>query len=386
MERQIPTENEAHDAVSITSNVKCQTDYFGPLDFAFVVHPRMIEDIFRMYPQLRGSTEDVALAKVRLKPVHVGSYIHVEVGGKSLRGELIGIPYMAVEFRRKFLEIRQTMRFVLNYCARRQAKIVGLGGLLPSVTRHGHDLLSFANGVGMTTGHAYTAHVIAEQVRAVEQKLGTIANLAILGAAGSMGQATTRLLHADNTVRKITLVDVASQLGTLRNIANRLNGERPVQIEISSELSALKKSSVIICVTNSPSALIRPEHLSPGCIVIDDAQPPNITLEVARAAGVTVLKCLAYVPRSKCPYDFGLFSPESLPAKQDIVFTCLAEAMMLAAHGHKGHFTMGHPTDAQLKTVAELSRSLGITLAPFHSFPEIGEVKSLSPVQGLNSF
>ena len=375
MAKQILTADETQDTVSITSNAEWQTDYTGPLDFAFVVHPRMLEDIFRMYPHLRGSTEVVALATVRLKPVHVGSYLHVEVDGKLLRGELIGIPYMPVEFRRKFLEIRQTMRHVLNYCARRESKIIGLGGLVPSVTRHGNDLLAFANGVGMTTGHTYTAHVIAEQVRAIEQKIGTVVNVAILGAAGSMGQVTTKLLYADNTIRKITLIDVPAQLGKLSEIANRLNAQRPAQIEISSELSVLKKSSVIICVTNSPSALIRPEHLAPGSIVIDDAQPPNITLEVARAASVTVLKCLAYVPHSKCPYDFGLFSPESLPAKQDIVFTCLAEAMMLAAHGHKGHFTMGHPTDAQLKTVAELSRSLGITLAPFHSFPEIGEVE-----------
>ncbi len=367
--------DETQDGVSITSNTECQTDYAGPLDFAFVIHALTIEDIFRAYPHLWGSAEEVALATVRLKPIFVGSYIHVEVGGKLLRGELIGIPYMAVEFRRKFPEIRQTMRLVLNYCARRQTKTVGLGGLLPSVTRHGHDLLSFANGVGITTGHSYTAHVLAEQVRTIEQKLGTIANLAILGAAGSMGQATTRLLHADSIVRKITLIDVPSQLGTLREIANRLNGQRPAHIEISSELSALKKSSVIICVTNSPSALIRPEHLSAGCIVIDDAQPPNITLEVARSAGATVLKCLAHVPRLKCPFDFGLFSTELLPTKQNVVFTCLAETLMLAAHGHRGHFTMGHPTDAQLKTVAEYSRSLGITIAPFHSFPEVGTVE-----------
>jgi predicted amino acid dehydrogenase len=374
MAKKIFTTDETQDAVSITSNVECQPNYSGPLDFAFIVHARTAEDLLRAYPHLREYTEENAFASVRPKPILVGSYIHVGVGEKLLRGELIGIPYLAVEFRHKLPQIREALKLVLNYCSYRKTKIVGLGGLLPSVTRHGHDLVSFADGVGITTGHSYTAHVIAEQVRVVEQKLGVTTDLAILGAAGSMGQAITRLLCSDGIARKITLIDVHSKLGALREIANELNSRRSIHIEITSELSALKKSSVIVCVTNSPSALIRAEHLSPGCIVIDDAQPPNITFEVAKAAGVTVLKCLASVPNLKCPFDFGLFPTESLPAKQSIVFTCLAETIMLAANKHEGHFTIGHPTDAQLKTIAEFSRSSGISIAPFHSFPEIGEI------------
>ena len=379
MEKHIPAENEAHDDVSITSNIKCQTDYFGPLDFAFIVHARTAEDLLRAYPHLRECTEDGAFASVRSKPILVGSYIHVESGGELLRGELIGIPYLATEFRRKIPQIREALTRVLRYCARRKTKIVGLGGLLPSVTRHGHDLALLANGVGITTGHSYTAYVIAEQVRTVEQKLGIATNVAILGAAGSMGQAATKLLCAEDIARNITLIDVHPKLGALHDLTNQLSNRRSIQIEITSELSALKKSSIIVCVTNSPSALIRAEHLSPGCIVIDDAQPPNITFEVAKAAGVTVLKCLASVPNLECPFDFGLFSAESLPLKQGIVFTCLAETIMLAANKHEGHFTIGHPTETQLKTIAAFSRSSGISIAPFHSFPEIGEVSVLSP-------
>jgi fatty aldehyde-generating acyl-ACP reductase len=375
MVKQILKTDETLDAVSITSNVECQTDYSGSLDFAFVVHARTIEDTLQAHPNLRGNSEEIVLATVRPKSVHVIGYIHVGIGGRLLRGELISIPQTAEQFRCKLPEIREALRLVLNYCSRRKTKIVGLGGLLPSVTRHGLDLLSFVDGVGITTGHSYTAHVIAEQVRAVEQKIGAVTNLAILGAAGSMGQAITRLLCADDIARKITLIDVHAKLGVLRDVASELKSRRLVHIEITSELSALKKSSVIVCVTNSPSALIRAEHLSPGCIVIDDAQPPNITFEVAKAAGVTVLKCLASVPNLKCPFDFGLFPTELLPAKQSIVFTCLAETIMLAANKHEGHFTIGHPTDAQLKTIAEFSRASGISIAPFHSFPEIGEVE-----------
>ena len=372
MKREIPRTNETQDFVSITSNVECQPNYFGALDFAFIVHARTAEDLLRAYPHLREHTEEIAFESVRPKPILVGSYIHVEVGKKLLRGELIGIPFLATEFRRKLPEIRDALKLVLNYCSHRQTKIVGLGGLLPSVTRHGHDLLSFVDGVGITTGHSFTAHVIAEQVLAIKRKFLKIKSLAILGAAGSMGQATTKLLLAEKVADKFTLIDVHPKLGALNEMKSKLN--RQIQIETTSELSALKKSEVIICVTNSPSALIQPEHLSSGCIIIDDAQPPNVTHEVARAAGATVLKCLAQVPRLKCPFDFGIFPKDLLPEKQNIVFTCLAETLMLAAHDYKGHFTIGHPTGEQLKIIAGFSHSLGITVAPFHSFPEIGEV------------
>lgn len=370
----MPFRIDSQNAVSITSNTECQPDYSGPLDFAFIVHARTIEDLFEAYPHLRDCDEESALAAVRPKPVLVGSPIQVTVGEQLCRGELIGIPYRAVEFRRKLPEIRQALRLVLDYCSKRQTKIVGLGGLLPSVTRHGRDLIPFADGVGITTGHSYTAHVIAEQVQLIEQKLG-VSNIAILGAAGSMGQATFRLLSGNGRDRKILLLDVPSQMSVLHEMASRhKNGASETRVEISSELSALKNASVIVCVTNSPSAMIRSEHLSPGCIVIDDAQPPNITIEVARAAKATVLKCLACVPKLQCPFDFGLFRRDLLHEKQNTVFTCLAETVMLAANGSRGHFTIGHPTDEQLQTVAHLSRSLGITIAPFQSFPEIGEV------------
>ena len=152
---QVPAADKTRHHVAVTSNASCQTDYNGPLDFAFIVHPRTIDDVFRAFPHLRSGSEEAALAAVRPKPVSVTSYIHLETGGRLLRGELIAIPYVAAEFRRKLPDIRHALRLVLDYCSRRQTKIVGLGGLIPSITRHGNDLLPFANGVGITTGHSY---------------------------------------------------------------------------------------------------------------------------------------------------------------------------------------------------------------------------------------
>lgn len=75
-----------------------------------------------------------------------------------------------------------------------------------------------------------------------------------------------------------------------------------------------------------------------------------------------------------CPFDFGLFDGAAHSTMQGIVFTCLAETIMLAATSYSGHFTIGAPTSEQLLHVAGMSSKFGVNIAPFHSFAEIGYV------------
>jgi predicted amino acid dehydrogenase len=109
-------------------------------------------------------------------------------------------------------------------------------------------------------------------------------------------------------------------------------------------------------------------------VVIDDSQPPNITLETAREADATVLKCLARVPSLQCPFDYGLFPKAELAKKQTMVFTCLAETVMLAAEGYSDGFSVGSPSVGHIARIAMLAGKFGIGIAPFQGFPEIGAV------------
>lgn len=47
---------------------------------------------------------------------------------------------------------------------------------------------------------------------------------------------------------------------------------------------------------------------------------------------------------------------------------------MLAASGHKGHFTIGDPTEEQATSLELLAERYGVGIAPFHSFSDIGPV------------
>lgn len=290
-----------------------------------------------------------------------------------MRGELIGVPFVPGNFRAQLRLLRESLCSVLDYCSSRETRIVGLGALLPSMTDFGRALIDHANGIGITTGHSFTAHAIAEHVRTIEALLGGPQSIAVVGAAGSTGRAFILSLLDDAVERRITLIDLPERLRSLSEFAE----SRSEDISITALLPAIRRSTIVVCATNAVSAIIRPEYLAPGAIIIDDSQPENINIAVTvERPDIVVVKCLARVPKLQCPFDFGLFTEPPIPEKQEIVFTCLAEVVALAASGHLGHFTIGRPTQENIRRIAKLADELGITIAPFHSFPEIGELQN----------
>jgi len=359
----------------MTTNPECVPTYGGPLDFIFVVHPRTICDVLRAYPHLRGLDEGAIMSAVRPFSVSILSPISVESNGRRLNGELVSIPYLATEFRRNVREIQGALREVLAYAESRQTKVVGLGALIPSVSRYGADLLPHVRTARITSGHTYTAYALARHVVAVEKILGGPQPIAIVGAAGSIGRGTARALCAQLDSRNLLLVDIESRNQALQELRAELLSRGCRSVATSTELTSIRDTPVVVCATNATRAIIGAHHLRQGAIIIDDSQPPNITLETATEARVTVIKCLARVPSLRCPFDYGLFEPSYLIEKQNIVFTCLAETVMRtgiekdlsAIPGASG-------IGIDFEEVRTLADTFGITIAPFHSFPEIGRV------------
>lgn len=358
-------------AWSFTTNAKHELRHDETLDFAFFVHARTARDILCTYPHLAGHDEDAIYDTFDRHPVHVASPIRVRLGSKTLHGELIGVPLHPKRYREQLRSVRASVVEALRYCKTRRVKIVGLGALLPSMTQYGRALVDHSDSVGITTGHSFTACCIAQHVRRVEELLNSAQSVAIIGAAGSTGRAAISALMQDGVARRMTLVDLPERLPGLAKSLQPQDNE----MRLSSDLLDIRRSSVVVCVTNSPTAILRSEHLSPGCIVIDDAQPENITFETVRERpDVIVIKCLAKVPNLDCPFDFGLLPNASKSANREITFTCLAETIALAASGRSGHFTIGSPSSDQIQQISEMAARHGIGIAPFHSFPEIGSL------------
>lgn len=342
------------------------------LEFAFLVHPRGLDDIMRAYPDLTGRAASEIRASIREAEVHVIAPIEFARDNTMLRGELITVPYLPHELIAEPGKGRAAVAQALSYCARRKARIAGLGALLPSVTDAGRALATAETGVGVTTGHTYTAIAIAEHVAAVKRHRRDAADapVAVLGAAGSTGRAAVRCLSRRGE-RALTLVDLPRRRQALEALAAQLEGGA----RIATHIEAIREARILVCATNAVQALVTPDLLAEGCVVIDDAQPENVSRAVLdQRPDVTVLKCLAQVPDLQCDYDMGLFPPEAMQEKRAYTFTCLAEAVLLAAAGHQGHFTVGDPTDEQFEQLEDLARRWGVGIAPFHSFPDIGAV------------
>ncbi len=341
------------------------------MDFAFVVHPRSIADIRRAYPALASLADDSLVHRVQGQSFHVIGKIDWLGCGMPVSGELLAMPFLPAELLTQRDRVVQVLHAALDYCEERGARIVGLGGLLPSATRAGRALTGGPRRVGVTTGHSYTAVAIAQYVRNVESALDGGARIAVLGAAGSTGRAALRCLARGGRQREMILIDQPVKRRVLEDLADEIGG----LVGVATSLDSIKAADVLVCVTNASRALVTADMLAESCVVIDDAQPENVSLATVHSRpDVVVVKCLARVPKLRCTFDFGLFASAERAYRQEWTFTCLAETLMLAAAGHCGDYTIGDPTAPQMKQLAGLARRFGIGTQVYHSFPEIGEI------------
>ena len=355
--------------IYITTIENLRPKYEGPLDFLFVVHPReVIEDRRQFAPILRGLGANFSEAFPPTASV-VLSPIEVPVGDRLLRGELVTIPHAPEEMLDRLPEARDAVIRILDYAEHRETKMVGLGALIPSLTRHGRLLRQAKPEVSITTGHGFTALTIARMVEDIECEIGTNGIVAVIGAAGSTGRAALRCMFRRAPARKVLAVDVALQLDKIPQIP----GWNPIVHQLTSNKQDIKEATIVVCVTNAIGSILRAEDFGPNTVVLDDAQPENVDQSVLMARpDIRVVKCLARVPGLFCPFDMGLFTPDN--RDEEVTFTCLAETVLLAAERHAGSYVIGDPTDEQFDYLEQMAVRYMVEPAKFFSFPNIGTI------------
>jgi len=306
-----------------------------------------------------------------MKQCFVISWLQVRLGDRMLHGELLTIPFTPMDMLERLPEAREAIQAVQTYASSRRTGVLGLGALIPSITRQGMLLARRQGTVGLTTGHCFTALSIAEYVRKIEAVRGRERPVAVIGAAGSTGRAATRCLLRDQSDRQLLLYDLPQRLGNIP----RGPWWNPKLHSATADRADLRKAGIVVCVTNAPGSILSANDFAPDCVVLDDAQPENVSYEALRERpDLAVVKCLARVPGLQCPFDFGLFSAGAHQLNQELTFTCLAETILLAASDHLGSFTVGDPRDDQLDFIEAAANRYNIGVAPFQSFPQIGTI------------
>jgi predicted amino acid dehydrogenase len=309
----------------------------SPGTFAFTVHPRtrIGEDLARVWAPLGRVPERAYATALRRLPPPPHAMARIRIGDEHV-GHVVLVPFGARHLLEAPGEGRARVHRAVDKARDLGCDVVGLGALTATVTGGGVSLRGRTD-IGVTNGNAFTAAIIDDQARRLLREAvdpAADAHVAVVGATGSVGSALTRLLARDRAVARLTLV--ARSRPRLEALAAEVG--RRVPTTAATTLGAVGDADLVVLLTASADALLGPEHLKPGAVVLDGTQPRNTSADLLGTrpdvlvvdGGVVSIPSLRLVGG-----DIGL--PDGR------AYACFAETALLALSGHRGHFSIGAP-------------------------------------------
>jgi predicted amino acid dehydrogenase len=334
-------------------------------EFAFIIHPVSgAKDIARKYPLLRILPEAVLeqlLKRVSPKPVSEITGIRSQTGAEA-RGWFVGCPLTP----RQFLDLPEAFVLEKIVSAARMAqdlgaKVVGLGAMTAVVGDAGITVDKRVD-IAVTTGNSYTVWTAVEGAKQAAALMGTEvsqAQVAVMGATGSIGQVCVRLLAEE--APSVTLI--GRDEARLEGLAAGIDGKAEIT-HTTDPHSGLREADIIITVTSAVDTVVPGEALKPGAVVCDVARPRDVSKQVARERpDVLVIEGGAVEVPGEVDFhlNFG-FPPKT-------AYACMAETMILALEERYESYTLGRDlTVEQVREMAALAQKHGFKLAGFRSF------------------
>ncbi|GBD07802.1 Aminotransferase PigE [Candidatus Thermoflexus japonica] len=335
--------------------------------FAFMIHPiDPRRDVQRKFPLLGRLLPEPAIHffSAYFPPVYLSHItgIRSAATGKEIEGWLVACPLtpqrmLSLPLERVYRKIIETGRLA----ERLGARILGLGAFTAVVGDAGVTVAKHLH-IPVTTGNSYTVAVALQALREAARRVGIPleeATAAVVGATGAIGRVAARLL-----AREVPRVILAGRR------AERLESIRPLveaegaRAEIAKDLEALREADLVLVVSSSPVAIIGPEHLKPGAVVCDVAQPRNVSPTVAAQRG-DVLVIDGGIVEVPGEVDFGF--DFGLPPR--MAYACMAETIALALEGRWESYSLGRRLSIeQVEEITRLAEKHGFRLAGFLSF------------------
>lgn len=333
--------------------------------FAFILHPISVQDFSRKFGFAKHLPDSVLERIFKLVPPLKVSHI---TGVKSPHSEAEGW-FVAVP-----LTPRQMISLPTDFVLRRiiragriaekqGAKIVGLGAFTSVVGDAGVTVAKNLN-IAVTTGNSYTVATALEGTREAAKIMEVDlaeAEIAVLGATGSIGSVCSQLLARD--AKYMTLV--ARDETKLERLARQLLGEYGLSARIATDVKkAIRQADIIIAVSSAVDAIIDAEDLKPGAIVCDVARPRSVSKAVAEARDdVLVIEGGVVVPPGEVNFNFNFGFPPGMS------YACMAETMILALERRYENFSLGREMSVkQIEEISALAKKHGFKLAGFRSF------------------
>lgn len=334
--------------------------FVTPISFAFIGHPRTLDDVPRKFPFARFLPRHVVERWFRYQWPFVASYITglTTADGTPATGAMLISPLTTEQMLRNPGLARQRVLETVQLAEKMGATIAGLGAFTSIVTKDGRDLDGKVR-LGLTTGNPHSAAIAVQNVlhaAALTNLSLPHATAAVVGGAGSVGSACAKMLA--QLVANLLIVDIKKDV--LQNLVTQL-AEQPAFVQGTAELDRVRDADIVIVATNNPHILLTARHLKPGAIVIDAAQPKNVSEDIPRQRPdvVVIESAVVQTPDINVNFDLDLAPGEALG--------CLSETMILTAIGWTGHYSLGKADPSQAAHIISAGRALGFRLARFRN-------------------
>ncbi|MDR7433584.1 MAG: glycerol-3-phosphate acyltransferase [Armatimonadota bacterium] len=260
--------------------------------------------------------------------------------GKRARVYLLGVPLLPDQIKGEpALALRRTIQ-AARLARDLGAVVMGLGAYWSVVGQKGIEVQEQSEIV-ITNGGAFTAGTVRA---AVPQILGRLqekgisprqATAAVVGANGVVGFGICRMIAGEVG----RLIMVGTDLGRLERSRQRLASRFPrTTIEITTDLRRIREADVIFTATNTPEAVVYPEHVREGALIYDLGRPADVHPSVAQVPRVEVIPGGVVRPPGNPTgrIDLG-YGPGLFPA-------CLAETVIIALDGAYERRSLGERT------------------------------------------
>ena len=337
-------------------------------NFAFIIHPvKPKRDVQRKYPLLGKILPEPAINYFSqyFPPVYISHITGITSAetGKEIEGWFIACPFTPKQMISLPPETVYKKVIATGKLAQKLgAKILGLGGFT-SVVGDGGITIAKHLDIPVTTGDSYTIATAVEASLKAARRMNidpAKATAAVVGATGSIGRVSAQLL-ARHVPRMIL---VGRRLDALQKIQPQVEAQGDVEVQLSTTMRDLQQADIVVTVTNAIDAVIEPQYLKSGAVVVDVARPRDVSLQVIEERNdvLVVEGGMVKVPGPvNFNFDFG-FPP-------GMSYACMAETITLALDGCYQNYTLGKDISlAQVETMSQMATRHGFEVSGFRSF------------------
>jgi predicted amino acid dehydrogenase len=343
--------------------------------FAFMIHPRIIDDFGRRVGKVLRIGEELGM---KITPKRPSNWIlkhlrgrmgytvcsHFDVFGGKAEGYIVAV--LLTGRQMKELDRRLVERRIIDAVLFTQdtlgAERIGLGVYTAPMTRNGLAVIKhpgikakITHGDGLSS--ASTVPIVKECARLKGIDIAHT-TLAVVGGYGIVGRAAALLLAELNPRAMILTGHNHNKLAAVgRELSTCFQGE----IVCSAHNSAIRKADVVVLTITSDGYLVGPQDLKKNAIVVDMAQPHNMSQEVCNQRPDVLRVDGGYMSIADINLRFKMGPPRGT------TFACLTETIISTLSGDQDHH-VGAVDMAFARSIMPLANSLGFDVAPLTNF------------------